>query len=83
MLSIAEDVAKGSVDTSVALDKFEKSCNISLVTDLGLDLYGDIDTVIEDLTTVQKTIPSTWPWLDDALNGGFLENALEYPLRRG
>lgn len=74
MLSIAEDVAKGSVDTSVALDKFEKSCNISLVTDLGLDLYGDIDTVIEDLTTVQKTIPSTWPWLDDALNGGFLEN---------
>ena len=74
MLSIAEDVAKGSVDTSKALDKFEKSCNISLVTDLGLDLYGNIDTVIEDLTTVQKTIPSSWPWLDDALNGGFLEN---------
>ena len=74
MLSIAEDVAKGSVDTSIALDKFEKSCNISLVTDLGLDLYGNIDAVIEDLTTVQKTIPSTWPWLDDALNGGFLEN---------
>lgn len=74
MLSIAEDVAKGQVDTSTALDKFEKSCNISLVTDLGLDLYGNIDTVIEDLTTVQKTIPSTWPWLDEALNGGFLEN---------
>jgi replicative DNA helicase len=74
MLSIAEDVAKGQVDTSVALDKFEKSCNISLVTDLGLDLFGNIDTVIEDLTTTQKTIPSTWPWLDDALSGGFLEN---------
>jgi len=74
MLSIAEDVAKGSVDTSVALDKFEKSCNISLVTDFGLDLYGNIDAVIEDLTNVNKTIPSTWEWLDDALNGGFLEN---------
>jgi replicative DNA helicase len=74
MLSIAEDVAKGSVDTSIALDRFEKSCNISLVTDLGLDLFGNIETVIEDLTTVQKTIPSTWPWLDEALNGGFLEN---------
>ncbi len=74
MLSIAEDVAKGNVDTSIALDKFEKSCNISLVTDLGLDLYGNIDSVIEDLTTIQRTIPSKWPWLDEALNGGFLEN---------
>jgi replicative DNA helicase len=74
MLAIAEDIAKGNVDTSKALDKFEKSCNVSLVTDLGLDLYGNIDTVIEDLTTIQKTIPSTWPWLDEALNGGFLEN---------
>ena len=74
MLSIAEDVAKGNVDTSAALDKFEKSCNISLVTDLGLELYGDIDTVIDDLTNVQKTIPSKWEWLDSALGGGFLEN---------
>lgn len=74
MLSIAEDVAKGNVDTSIALDKFEKSCNINLVTDMGLDLFGDIESVITDLTTVQKSIPSTWPWLDEALNGGFIEN---------
>jgi replicative DNA helicase len=74
MLSIAEDVAKGDVDTSIALDKFEKSCNINLVTDLGLNLYGDIESVINDLTTVQQSIPSTWPWLDEALNGGFIEN---------
>lgn len=73
MLSIAEDVSKGNVDTSIALDKFEKSCNINLVTDLGLNLYGDIESVITDLTTVQKSIPSTWPWLDEALNGGFME----------
>lgn len=74
MLSIAEDVAKGDVDTSIALDKFEKSCNINLVTDLGLNLYNDIESVISDLTTTQKSIPSKWPWLDEALNGGFLEN---------
>lgn len=74
MLSIAEDVAKGNVDTSIALDKFEKACNINLVTDLGLNLFGDIDSVIDDLTNVQKSIPSTWPWLDEALNGGFIEN---------
>jgi histone deacetylase complex regulatory component SIN3 len=35
MLNVAEDVSSGKVDTSDVLDKFEKSCNISLVTDLG------------------------------------------------
>ena len=73
MLSIAEDVAKGTVDTATALDKFEKSCNISLITDMGLDFFGDIGTVIDDLNAVNKCIPSSWAWLDEALNGGFLE----------
>ena len=48
LLSIADDVAKGTVDTTVALDKFEKSCNINLVTDLGLDLFGDIDKIVNE-----------------------------------
>lgn len=74
MLSIAEDVAKGTVDTTVALDKFEKACNISLVTDMGLDLFNNINAIIDDLSVVNSTIPSTWPWLDEALNGGFLES---------
>lgn len=74
MLSVAEDIAKGSVDTAEALSKFEKSCNISLVTDLGIDLFSNIETVIDDLINVQKTIPSTWEWFDDALNGGFIES---------
>ena len=73
MLNVAEDVASGEVDTSNVLDKFEKSCNISLVTDLGLDIHGDIDHIIEDMNTVQDKIPSTWEWLDDALDGGFLQ----------
>ena len=73
MLNVAEDVASGEVDTSNVLDKFEKSCNISLVTDLGLDIHGDIDHIIEDMNTVQDKIPSNWEWLDDALDGGFLQ----------
>jgi replicative DNA helicase len=74
MLDVASDIAKGDIDTSVILDKIEKSCNINLVTDKGFDLYNDIDILIDDLCNVQKTIPSKWPWLDDALNGGFIEN---------
>jgi len=73
MLSVAEDVSKGKVDTSDVLAKFETSCNISLVTDLGLDLYSDIETLIDDLTAEQHHIPSGWDWLDENLGGGFLE----------
>jgi replicative DNA helicase len=72
MLKAAEDISGGDVDTAVILDKFEKSCNISLVTDLGLGVKANIDTIIEDLTTVEDKIPSNWEWLDDSLDGGFL-----------
>lgn len=73
MLKAAEDISAGNVDTSVILDKFEKSCNISLVTDLGLGVKTNIDDIIADLTTVEDKIPSTWEWLDDSLDGGFLQ----------
>ena len=74
MLDVASDIAKGDIDTSQILDKIEKSCNINLVTDTGFDLYNNIEVLIDDLCDVQQSIPSTWEWLDDALNGGFLEN---------
>tara|TARA_R110000824_G_scaffold43385_1_gene127054 strand:+ start:2284 stop:3552 length:1269 start_codon:yes stop_codon:yes gene_type:complete len=73
MLNVAEDVASGKVDTSDVLDKFEKSCNINLVTDLGLDLYSNIDTLIDDINSVEQHLPSNWEWLDNCLGGGFLE----------
>lgn len=74
MLNVAEDVSKGLVDTSDVLQKFESSCSISLVTDLGLNLYDDIDILIDDLNTEKSFIPSKWEWLDETLGGGFLES---------
>tara|TARA_R110000772_G_scaffold48999_2_gene111983 strand:+ start:1886 stop:3196 length:1311 start_codon:yes stop_codon:yes gene_type:complete len=74
MLSVAEDVSKGDVDTSDILSKFEDSCNISLVTDLGFNMYDEIDLLIDDLNSEQRFIPSKWEWLDEHLGGGFLES---------
>ena len=74
MLSVAEDVSSGKVDTSYILDAFEKSCNVDLKSEIGLDLLKDIDTVIEDLRRDEPVISSKWDWLDDKLDGGFLEN---------
>ena len=74
MLDVAEDVSSGKVDTSDVLQKFEGSCNISLVTDLGYDMFEDIDHLIDDLNSEKRYIPSKWEWLDECLGGGFLES---------
>lgn len=72
LMSIAGDIRDGKViDTSSVLDKFEKNCNINLNTDIGLDLFKDINKVIDDLTKSDPVISSGWAWLDDKLNGGF------------
>jgi len=73
MLSLANEISTGTINTGEALTKFEKACSITLTTDMGIDLYGNIDTIVNDLLNVQKMIPSTWPWLDEVLGGGFLE----------
>lgn len=74
MLEVAEDVSSGKIDTGFILDKFEKSCNINLKTDIGLDLFKNFDAVINDLNTEHPTISSRWKWLDDKIDGGFLQN---------
>ena len=74
MLSVAEDVSKGKVDTSFILDSFEKSCNVNLKSEIGLDLFTDVNKLVDDLNNDEPTIPSKWKFLDDKLDGGFLEN---------
>lgn len=74
MMDVVDDIGKSSVDTSQVLSKFEKACNISLATDTGLDLFPDVDKVIDDLNKDDIYISSKWKWLDDRLGGGFLES---------
>lgn len=73
LLEVADQTDK-EVDTSEILSKFEKACGVALSTDIGLDYFNEIDRHITDLTTVDSTISSGWNWLDEKLDGGFLEN---------
>lgn len=73
LLEVADQASNENVDTGEILNKFEKSCNITLATDIGLDYFNEIDRHISDLQTQDETIPSGWPWLDKKLDGGFLE----------
>jgi replicative DNA helicase len=74
MLSVAEDFSQGNIDTAYILDSFERSCNVDLTTDIGLDLFKDIDRLIDDLNVDEPTITTGWDWLNNSLDGGFLQN---------
>lgn len=72
LMSVATDIKDDkTLDTSSILDKFEKNCNISLHTNIGLDLFQDVNKVVDDLTKSDPVIPSGWNWLDEKLGGGF------------
>jgi len=73
-MDTVDDIGKNTIDTSSILNKFDKACNISLATDTGLDLFPDIEKVIQDLNKEDNYISSKWKWLDERLGGGFLES---------
>jgi len=71
--TMLEVVEKPDMDTTQVLEKFEESCNISLTTEIGLDLLKDVDKLIDNLSSQVNFIPTGWTWLDDKIGGGFLQ----------
>ena len=61
------------VDPANLLFDMEKVCNISLDTNVGLDLFGDFQLVKEDILKEEQYISSGWKWMDEQLGGGFLK----------
>lgn len=74
MLDVADKLQQGKADTSWVLDQFEKTCNINLTTNFGLDLYNNVDRLVSDISRDEPVLSSRWKWLDKQLDGGFLKN---------
>ena len=60
-------------DVKTIHEKFNKACNVSITTNIGHDYFEDLEKHITDITTRQTTIKTGWDWLDERLDGGFLE----------
>jgi replicative DNA helicase len=73
ILESAEVISEGGADTAEIVEKFEKIAAINLNVDRGIELYGDKEKIIENILSDETMIPSKWPWLDEALDGGFTE----------
>jgi len=63
----------GTKNTDEIFQLFNNACNISLIDSLGFDYFNQIDKHIEDISQVDKFIPTGYRWLDKALGGGWLE----------
>lgn len=74
ILKFAKAMSDGDEAYEKYADEMAEKIGINLTTDMGLDLFNDIGRFIEDLDVEQKTISTGWEWLDDHLDGGFLEN---------
>lgn len=74
MMNVVEEYETGSIDTSDVLSKFEKACGISIQADKGHDYFNDVDKHIDDLLHEDSTISTGWGWLDNKLEGGYLEH---------
>lgn len=74
MMDVVEESGKQHVDASLVLKKFEDAVGISLTTNPGLNLFKDVDTLVESINSEQRFISSGWNWLDEKIGGGFLES---------
>lgn len=74
MLAAASDLSDGKLDTGILLDQFEKVCNINFEKAFGIDLFEDIEKIIEDLNNEEEYISTGWDWVDKQLGGGLLRN---------
>lgn len=74
MMSVAKDVGNGDIDTGKILDMFEETCNVSLIHDIGTDLFNEMHKVREDVLQKSPTISTGYKWLDDKMGGGFMQH---------
>jgi len=74
VLKIVDDVSKEKADYPKFLSLFEKACNISLVSDIGLDFFGEYEKIITELGTKSETIPTGWNFIDEKIGGGLMKN---------
>jgi replicative DNA helicase len=74
ILEIAENSEKKVKNPSEVLDAFEDICRICLDTERGIELFEDVDKLIDDILNEDIYISSGWEWVDEHLGGGYRQD---------
>lgn len=60
-----------TLETSEIFDMFQNACNISLIDNLGLDYFEQINELCDKFIAPTNTISTGWKWLDEKIGGGW------------
>ena len=73
VLEVAEKASKDNdqIDTDAILDTFTRSCNISLIDDIGMEYFDKVDKFCVELTRPNNKIDTGFRWLNKMLDGGW------------
>ena len=74
LLAAAEKLDSQKLDTAELLASVEKAVSVNLTTEKGLEVFEDVDRLIDDLNRVEPVINTGWDWLNNKIGGGFQEN---------
>lgn len=64
--------ANKQIDTNEIFTQFQNACSISLIDNLGLDYFEQINKICDDLGLPNNVISTGWKWLDERIGGGWL-----------
>lgn len=73
LVDIYENAEKKTKNPQEVLTAFDEICKINLICEAGIELYKDINLIIDNILNVESHISTKWPWLDEALDGGWSE----------
>lgn len=62
------------IDYDKVFEQLDEAHSITLLDDLGMDYFGDIEQHCDKLKETDKFISTGWKWLDEKLGGGWLEH---------
>lgn len=74
ILDIVDHAEEKIKNPNSVLEAFDEICKINLDPDKGIEIFKDIDLVVDHVLNDDNFISSGWKWLDEALGGGYLEN---------
>lgn len=72
LLQSTTELSANKLDFEVILERFTKSCSLSLVDNLGFNYFDSIDAHCDQLSRVDNHVSTGWKWLDKNLGGGYL-----------
>jgi replicative DNA helicase len=71
LLKTTKDLAENRINTTKILESFNNACGISLIDNIGLNFFEEINKISDEIIKPNNVISTGWKWLDEKIDGGW------------